>query len=98
MKAAILGGYDKNGRKLELRDVPTPQVGPHEVLVKIRMAGVNLLDNMIIRGDVKAIVPYEFPLVMGNEFVGTVEQVNAALAKVAAGKSRGKTVLRVAEE
>lgn len=86
MKAAILDGYNKNGHELELREVPTPQVGPREVLVKIRTAGVNPLDNMIVHGDVKAIVPYEFPLVMGNEFVGTVEQVGAAAKKFTAGE------------
>ena len=75
MKAAVLTGYDKNGRMLEIRDVPVPEMKDNDVLVKIRAAGVNPLDNMIIRGEVKMIVPYSFPLVMGNEFVGMVEKV-----------------------
>ena len=75
MKAAILTGYDKNGRMLEIRDVPTPEMKDNDVLVKIRTAGVNPLDNMIIKGEVKMIVPYRFPLVMGNEFVGMIEKV-----------------------
>ena len=75
MKAAVLTGYDKNGRMLEIRDVPVPEMKDNDVLVKIRAAGVNPLDNMIIRGEVKMIVPYSFPLVMGNEFVGIVEKV-----------------------
>lgn len=86
MKAAVLDGYNKKGNKLELRDVPVPQVGPRDVLVKIHTAGVNPLDNMIVRGDVKTIVSYEFPLVMGNEFVGTVERVGTAAQKFAVGK------------
>ena len=75
MKAAVLTGYDKNGRALEIRDVPMPEMKDNDVLVKIHTAGVNPLDNMIIRGEVKMIVPYSFPLVMGNEFVGIVEKV-----------------------
>lgn len=74
MKAAILTGYDKNGRMLEIRDIPMPEIKDNDVLVKIHTAGVNPLDNMIIKGEVKMIVPYSFPLVMGNEFVGIVEK------------------------
>ena len=82
MKAAVLTGYDKNGRALEIRDVPMPEMKDNDVLVKIRTAGVNPLDNMIIRGEVKMIVPYSFPLVMGNEFVGIVEKVGRNVKQV----------------
>jgi len=85
MKAAVLTGYDKNGRALEIRDVPMPEMKDNDVLVKIRAAGVNPLDNMIIRGEVKLIVPYSFPLVMGNEFVGIVEKVGRNVKKFQAG-------------
>ena len=90
------------------KDIPIPDINDQEVLVKIHTAGVNPLDNMIIRGDVKMIVPYKFPLVMGNEFVGVIDKVgasvdevfslddvNKALQKVAAGKSKGKTIIKI---
>lgn len=80
MKAAILTGYRKNGCDLVLRDVPVPEVSAQEVLVKVHTAGVNPLDNMIIHGEVKMIVPYRFPLVMGNELVGTIEKVGAGVS------------------
>jgi len=35
MKAAILTGYDKNGRMLEIRDVPMPEMKDNDVLVKM---------------------------------------------------------------
>ena len=38
MKAAVLTGYDKNGRMLEIRDVPMPEMKDNDVLVKIRTA------------------------------------------------------------
>ena len=85
MKAAVLTGYDKNGRMLEIRDVPMPEMKDNDVLVKIRAAGVNPLDNMIIRGEVKMIVPYSFPLIMGNEFVGIVEKVGMSVRKFQPG-------------
>lgn len=85
MKAAILTGYRKNGCDLVLRDVPVPEVSAQEVLVKVHTAGVNPLDNMIIHGEVKMIVPYRFPLVMGNELVGTIEKVGAGVSGFSVG-------------
>ena len=85
MKAAILNGYDKNGCDLVIRDIPVPEIGNDEVLVKIHTAGVNPLDNMIIRGEVKMIVPYRFPLVMGNEFVGTIDKLGAGVSDFSVG-------------
>ena len=85
MKAAILTGYDKNGRALELRDIPMPEMKDNDVLVRIRTAGVNPLDNMIVRGEVRMIVPYSFPLVMGNEFVGVIEKTGAGVKRFAVG-------------
>ena len=74
MKAAVLTQYDKNGRELEIRELPIPEPGADEVLVKVMAAAVNPLDNMIMRGEVKMIVSYKMPLVMGNEFAGIVEK------------------------
>lgn len=85
MKAAILNGYDKNGCDLAMKDIPIPEISDQEVLVKIHTAGVNPLDNMIIHGEVKMIVPYKFPLVMGNEFVGVVEKVGTGVSRYSIG-------------
>ena len=74
MKAAILEKYASDGIAPVIRDIPVPAVSDDEVLVRIKAAGVNPLDNMIVRGEVKLIVPYRFPLVMGNEFSGVVCQ------------------------
>ena len=72
MKAAVLDKYDKQGRDLTVVEVPMPEMKADEVLVRVHTAGVNPLDNMIVRGEVKLIVPYTMPLVMGNEFCGSI--------------------------
>ena len=72
MKAAIL---NKKNSPLEITEIPIPEISDDEVLVKIMYAGVNPLDNMIVREEVKLITPYKYPLVMGNEFSGVVEKV-----------------------
>lgn len=75
MKAALHTRYNKNNIKLDLKDVAKPQVGPNDVLVKVSAAGVNPVDNMISRGEVKLIVPYRLPQIAGNELVGLIEEV-----------------------
>lgn len=75
MKAAILDKYDKKGRDIQIKDIPIPEISNEDVLVKVHTAGVNPLDNMIIMGEVKLIVPYKLPLVMGNEFCGIIEKL-----------------------
>ena len=87
MKAAVLNKYDKKGTDLEVSDIPVPEIGADDVLVKIRYAGVNPLDNMIIREEVKLITPYKVPLVMGNEFSGVVEKVGSNVSEFKEGDS-----------
>ena len=74
MKAAIL---NKKNQELKVEDIPIPEISNDEVLVEIKYAGVNPLDNMIVREDVKLITPYKYPLVMGNEFSGVIKKVGS---------------------
>lgn len=74
MKAAIL---NKKNAELKVDDIPVPEIGEDEVLVKVEYAGVNPLDNMIVREEVKLITPYKYPLVMGNEFSGVIEKAGS---------------------
>ena len=52
-----------------------PKVGDNDLLVKVKAAAVNPLELLIAHGDVKMVVPYHFPLTIGNELSGVVEQV-----------------------
>lgn len=74
MKAAVLTRYGKN-EKLIVKDISMPSIAENEVLVQVKVAAVNPLDNMITNGEVKLIVPYKTPLVLGNELSGVVEKV-----------------------
>lgn len=85
MRAAVLPHYDKDGTDLEIREEPIPVPEDDEVLVRIIAAAVNPLDNMIIRGEVKLIVPYKTPLVMGNEFAGVVEKTGRGVSRFKPG-------------
>ncbi|MEU9883501.1 NADP-dependent oxidoreductase [Streptomyces phaeochromogenes] len=66
-------------------DVPEPDVGADDVLVRIRAASVNPLDRMIRDGEMKTILPYEVPFVLGNDLAGVVVEVGAAVTRFAVG-------------
>lgn len=81
MKAAILEHYNKEGQDLVIKDVDMPTLKPDDILVEVHYAAVNPLDNMIIRKEVKLIVDYPTPLIMGNEYSGVVVKVGAKVKR-----------------
>lgn len=66
MKAFIIDRYGSKGG-VRAGEVPDPQVRDDDVLVQIHAAGVNLLDAKIRDGEFKFILPYRFPLILGND-------------------------------
>jgi NADPH:quinone reductase-like Zn-dependent oxidoreductase len=74
MKAAQITKYSKK-ITAKVNDIPIPEIGDNEVLVKVKAAAVNHLEMLIITGSVKLIQDYEFPLTLGNELTGVVEKV-----------------------
>ena len=77
MKAAQYTIYNKNNLILKITTIEKPTISKNQVLVKVKTAGVNPLDNMICRREVKLIVPYSLPQTAGNEVVGIVEEVGS---------------------
>ena len=60
---------------MEINDVDIPKINIHEVLVKVKAAGVNPLDILNLNGSVRMIVDYKLPLTLGNELSGIIEAV-----------------------
>ena len=85
MKAARLTSYSKKNLQLSIEQIDKPTPTAQEVLVKVSMAGVNPLDNMITMGEVKLIVPYKLPVTAGNEFVGVIESIGKDVTKYQVG-------------
>ena len=86
MTAAWLEHYGKGEPQLTVGERAKPQLGAKDVMLRVSAAAVNPLDNMIARGEVKAIVPYKTPLIMGNECVGVVEETGASVTKFRKGE------------
>lgn len=84
MKAFVLDAYAKRA-SLRLSDLPSPQPGPSDVVVRIHAAGLNPLDSKIRDGAFKPILPYKPPLVLGHELAGVVEAVGIEVTAFAPG-------------
>jgi NADPH:quinone reductase-like Zn-dependent oxidoreductase len=69
------GGRDK----LELIEHEVPPVAPDGILVRVKAAGVNPVDYKIREGYMAAKLPYHFPVILGWDLAGVVEEVGAAV-------------------
>ena len=73
MKAIVIDGHG-GPEAMRYADIPTPKVGPGDVLIKIDTAGINRFDTLVRSGNVPN-ASVTFPHVLGVEGVGTVADV-----------------------
>ncbi|RLZ03033.1 alcohol dehydrogenase [Kocuria tytonicola] len=59
---------------LELTDQPLPKVGPGEVLVRVKAAGINPVDWKVMSGGLDPVMNAQFPVVPGWDVAGVVTQ------------------------
>lgn len=69
--------YDAYGSDdvLTLREMPDPKVGPGEVRIRVRRAGVNPVDWKVMSGGLDGLMDAVFPVIPGWDVAGTVETV-----------------------
>lgn len=84
MKAFLIDRYGKQetGR---IGDMPEPDLRDDDVLIQVRAASINPLDSKIKSGEFKLILPYRFPLILGNDVSGTVVRVGARVSQFKPG-------------
>jgi NADPH:quinone reductase-like Zn-dependent oxidoreductase len=82
MKAAVLEGHG-GPETIAVRDVPTPEAGPGQVLINVAACGVNWLDVIVREGRTPAKI--SFPHVQGSEVAGIVAAVGPGVSGVAEG-------------
>jgi len=80
MKALV---FEKTGlENLQVRDIEKPIAGPHEVLIHVKMAGVNPIDYSVVNAmpNVKPM-----PHIPGAEFAGIIEEIGEHVSNLAKG-------------
>jgi NADPH:quinone reductase len=68
---------------LELVDLPIPEPGPGQVLMRIEATGVNFIEIYFRKGVYKAALP----ITLGSEAAGTVEELGPGVTGFAAGEA-----------
>ena len=71
---------------LELQEVPVPEVGPNDVLIRVQKASICGTDVHIYNWDAWAQKTIPVPLVIGHEFVGIVADVGSAVTDFKQGE------------
>ncbi|GAB3890227.1 NADP-dependent oxidoreductase [Larkinella knui] len=84
MKAFNINRYAKKGPLLAT-DLPEPILKDKDVLVQVHAASVNQLDSKIRDGEFKLLLPYRFPLILGNDVAGVITRIGAGVRNFKVG-------------
>jgi NADPH:quinone reductase-like Zn-dependent oxidoreductase len=84
VKAVTLNDFDTAPVLRE--DLPAPIPAANEVLVRVHASSVNPADNSIAAGMLKQMgVEYEFPVILGRDYAGVVDQVGSDVTRFRVG-------------
>src|SRR5580698_8353408 len=73
----------KPGQRLELQEIPIPEIGSRDVLVRVRAAGICHSDAHYRAGKSRV---HPLPLTLGHEVTGVVEKVGAEVSRLKVGE------------
>ena len=78
-KAVVINQY---GGKEQLTDatVTLPELSAHQVLVKVKATSVNPLDWKLREGYLQQMMPWEFPIILGWDVAGIIEEVGSQVS------------------
>jgi NADPH:quinone reductase-like Zn-dependent oxidoreductase len=82
MQAVAVNQY---GAKPTVMQLPKPEPGPGQILLRIRAAGMNPMDRQISDGGWKGRMPGMFPLVLGSDLAAVVEGVGENTSRFSPG-------------
>ena len=83
MRAVVVTEY---GGRPEAVELPTPEVQAGQVLIRVLAAGMNPMDRALADGAWQAIMPATFPMILGADVAGTVEDVGEGFNPFAVGE------------
>jgi len=82
MEAAIIHRY---GRDVEIKDVPMPTPGPHDVVIRVAAAAINPVDWKIRDGMLRLLTGRKFPKILGSECAGEVVDTGSSAQRFRKG-------------
>jgi NADPH:quinone reductase-like Zn-dependent oxidoreductase len=83
MRAFTLTGFDAPPALRD--DVPAPTPAGNAVLVRVHASAANPVDNAIAAGMLSGMVEHEFPVILGRDYAGVVEQLGSDVTRYSVG-------------
>jgi NADPH:quinone reductase-like Zn-dependent oxidoreductase len=83
MRAFTLDSFDSSPGLRD--DLLEPSPADDQVLVRVRASSANPVDNAIAAGMLNGMVEHTFPVVLGRDYAGVVEQAGSAVSGYAPG-------------
>ena len=80
---AMQYGNERTSLRLNIIDKPAPL--SNEVCIKVYAASLNPVDYKLLHGDLKKVMPMQFPITLGFDAAGIVESVGNAVFKFKVG-------------
>src|SRR5260370_4839567 len=84
MKAVRIHSYG-GPQVLQYEAAPRPKPGKGEVLIRVHAAGVNPIDWKVCAGYMKDFIPHSFPLILGWDVSGVIEEVRPNVSRFKKG-------------
>jgi NADPH:quinone reductase-like Zn-dependent oxidoreductase len=84
MKALTFKRYGKSP-DIGIADVPVPTLKADELLVQVRAASVNPIDNIITTGLFKPVLHFQLPATIGSDLAGVVMEVGSRVTRFKPG-------------
>jgi NADPH:quinone reductase len=78
VRAFTLESFDAHPGLRE--DLPAPEAGPDQLLVRVQASSVNPIDAFIAAGHLKDVAPHEFPVVLGRDLAGVGQHTQGTIA------------------
>ena len=82
MKSLMITKYGDINSSLEEQDIPKPLVEANQILIRTYSSSFNPIDQMIVKGDYKAMGKVSFPAGIGRDVSGIVEEVGKNVTAV----------------
>ena len=82
MKAVAIDQFDTDPA---VHDLPAPEPEEGQIVVDVEHSSVNGMDLATCNGMVQHMMPYEFPIILGRDFSGTVARVGPGVTDLVRG-------------
>lgn len=84
MKALVMNKYgDEN--VVHIMDIKKPHIQHDEVLVEVYFAGINAIDAKIPKGQMKPLLKFKLPLILGTDISGKIVEIGSSITRFKIG-------------